>query len=388
MSFVEPSSAVRADRVTQPRAVYIHVPFCAHRCGYCDFTLIAGRDDLAGAYLDALQLEIECSPLTEPLDTLFLGGGTPTQLDEPHLQRLLDILRSAFSFSADIEFNVEANPDGLSDAKIAALADAGVNRLSLGVQSFDDRFLQLLERRHTSESASDAFDRCRSSFPNVSLDLIFAVPGQSLVDWKSDLQTAIDLQPDQVSTYGLTFEKGTTFWTRREKGQLEQADDSLERSMYGTAIDELAAAGFEHYEISSFAKPGYRCRHNQVYWNGGEFLGFGPGAASFSDGVRWQNHRSTTTWIRKVLASEDAVGDREQLDPEASARERRILGLRQIDGLDLAAFENQTGFAVAELGGSALERLFDQSLLEFCNGTLRLTREGRFFYDTVAAGLL
>ena len=388
MSFFEPSSAVRADRVTQPRAVYIHVPFCAHRCGYCDFTLIAGRDDLSGAYLDALQVEIERSPLTEPLDTLFLGGGTPTQLDERHLQRLLDILRSAFCFSSDIEFNVEANPDGLSDAKLDALADAGVNRLSLGAQSFDDRFLQLLERRHSRESAIDAFERCRSRFRNVSLDLIFAVPGQSLADWQRDLQTAIDLQPDQVSTYGLTFEKGTTFWTRREKGQLDQADDSLERSMYGAAMDQLAAAGFEHYEISSFAKPGFRCRHNQVYWNGGEYLGFGPGAASFSDGVRWQNHRSTTTWIRKVLAGEDAVGDREQLDPEASARERLILGLREIEGVCVAAFEKQTGFVVEGLGGDALKSLLNQSLLELSNDTLRLTREGRFFYDSVATELV
>ncbi|MBI1311968.1 radical SAM family heme chaperone HemW [bacterium] len=386
--FVEPSSAARADRVTQPRAVYIHVPFCAHRCGYCDFTLIAGRDDLAGAYLDALQAEIERSPLTEPLDTLFLGGGTPTQLDEPHLQRLLDLLRSAFRFSPDIEFNVEANPDGLTDAKLDALANAGVKRLSLGVQSFDDRFLSVLERRHSSESAIEAFGRCRSRFPDVSLDLIFAVPGQTLADWQHDLQTAIALQPNQVSTYGLTFEKGTTFWTRREKGQLDQADDSLERSMYGAAMDQLAAAGFEHYEISSFARPGFRCRHNQVYWNGGEYLGFGPGAASFDGGVRWQNHRSTTTWIRKVLAGEDAIGDREQLDPEASAREHLILGLRQIEGLNVAAFETQTGFALEPLGGEALSRLQDQSLLELTDDTLRLTREGRFFYDTVAADLV
>ena len=374
--------------MTQPRAVYIHVPFCAHRCGYCDFTLIAGRDDLAGSYLDALQVEIERSPLTEPLDTLFLGGGTPTQLDEPQLQRLLDMLGSAFRFSPNIEFNVEANPDGLTDAKLDALASTGVNRLSLGVQSFDDRFLTLLERRHSSESAVDAFDRCRSRFPNVSLDLIFAVPGQTLDDWQRDLQTANDLQPNQVSTYGLTFEKGTTFWTRREKGQLDQADDSLERSMYGAAMDQLAAAGFEHYEISSFAQPGFRCRHNQVYWNGRDYLGFGPGAASFAGGVRWQNHRSTTTWIRKVLAGEAAIGDREQLDPEASARERLILGLRQIEGIDVATFETETGFTLKSLGGEALSHLQDQSLLEMTNGVLRLTREGRFFYDTVAAELV
>jgi len=374
--------------VTQPRAVYIHVPFCAHRCGYCDFTLIAGRDDLADAYLEALQAEIKRSALTEPLDTLFLGGGTPTQLDEPRLQRLLDVLRSEFRFSPDIEFNVEANPDGLSDAKLDSLRNAGVNRLSLGVQSFDNRFLKLLERRHSSAAAVDAFERCRSRFPNVSLDLIFAVPGQTLADWQRDLETAIELQPRQVSTYGLTFEKGTSFWTRREKGQLDQANDSLERSMYGTAMDRLAAAGFEHYEISSFAQPGFRCRHNQVYWNGSEYLGFGPGAASFSGGVRWQNHRSTTTWIRRVLAGEDAVGDREQLDPEASARERLILGLRQIEGLNVASFETRTGFALETLGGDALHKLLDQSLLELNDGTLRLSPEGRFFYDTVAAELV
>ncbi|MHC4875265.1 MAG: radical SAM family heme chaperone HemW [Planctomycetota bacterium] len=374
--------------MTQPRAVYIHVPFCAHRCGYCDFTLIAGRDDLASQYLDALQREIEQTPLNDPIDTLFLGGGTPTQLDAQHLQRLLDLLCATFRFSTDIEFNVEANPDGLTDAKLDALAGAGVNRLSLGIQSFNDTHLQTLERLHSGEAAIEAFHRSRARFPNVSLDLIFAVPGQSFEQWRSDLQTAIDLRPNQVSTYGLTFEKGTSFWTRREKGQLAQADDSLERQMYGAAIDRLETAGYEHYEISSFAQSGYRCRHNQVYWSGGQFLGFGPGAASFVNGVRRQNHRSTTTWIRKVLAGEDAVADSEQLDPEASARERLILGLRQIDGLDAAAFEEQTGYAIDALSGETLRELATQGLIEFNGPTLKLTREGRFFYDTVAAELV
>jgi oxygen-independent coproporphyrinogen-3 oxidase len=350
--------------------------------------LIAGRDDLASQYLDALQREIEQTPLNDPIDTLFLGGGTPTQLDAQHLQRLLDLLCATFRFSTDIEFNVEANPDGLTDAKLDALAGAGVNRLSLGIQSFNDTHLQTLERLHSGEAAIEAFHRSRARFPNVSLDLIFAVPGQSFEQWRSDLQTAIDLRPNQVSTYGLTFEKGTSFWTRREKGQLAQADDSLERQMYGAAIDRLETAGYEHYEISSFAQSGYRCRHNQVYWSGGQFLGFGPGAASFVNGVRRQNHRSTTTWIRKVLAGEDAVADSEQLDPEASARERLILGLRQIDGLDAAAFEEQTGYAIDALSGETLRELATQGLIEFNGPTLKLTREGRFFYDTVAAELV
>jgi len=369
-------------------SVYIHVQFCAHRCGYCDFTLVAGRDDLAQQYLQALELEIERSSRLPELDTLFLGGGTPTHLAEPELARLMEIIHRRFRLAADCEFSVEANPAGLTDSKLDCLARAGVNRLSLGVQSFDPDLLQVLERDHRRDDIHDCVRRAQARFLNVSLDLIFAVPGQTQTQWRETLTEAIRLRPRHLSTYGLTFEKGTSFWSRREKGLLTSSDDELERDLYSDAMALLTEAGFEQYEISSFAMPGFRCRHNQVYWSGQSWQGFGPGAATFVDGCRSLNHRSTTTWIRKTLAGEDAVIDREILAPEDRARELLVLGLRRIEGVSLASLSRQTELDVERLTGPARLKLMRSGWLELTADMLRLTREGRFFYDSVAGELL
>lgn len=374
--------------MSEVSSVYIHVPFCAHRCGYCDFTLVAGRDDLAQQYLQALELEIERSAGLPELDTLFLGGGTPTHLSEPELARLMEIIHRRFRLAADCEFSVEANPAGLTESKLDCLAKAGVNRLSLGVQSFDAGLLQVLERDHRRDDIHDCVRRAHARFRNVSLDLIFAVPGQTRTQWRETLSEAIRLRPQHLSTYGLTFEKGTSFWSRREKGFLTSSDDELERDLYADAMALLTEAGFEQYEISSFARPGFRCRHNQVYWSGQSWQGFGPGAATFVDGCRSLNHRSTTTWIRKTLAGEDAVIDREILTPEDRARELLVLGLRRIEGVSLATLSRQTGVDVARLTGPARLKLMQSGWLERCDDVLRLTREGRFFYDSVAGELL
>jgi len=385
--------------LSQPRSLYIHVPFCAHRCGYCDFTLVAGKDHLAEKYLDALTLEIDrelqridksdsaAHPNPE-LDTVFFGGGTPTQLSAQQLERLCEIVHDRFQLTAETEFSVEANPARMTDDRIAVLSDAGVNRISLGVQSFDDATLTMLERDHRRADVFDCVDRIRKRIENISLDLIFAVPGQSLALWESTLQTAIDLSPTHLSTYGLTFEKGTAFWTRREKGELPQAAEDLERQMYEVAMSKLAAHDFDQYEISSFARPGFRCRHNQIYWSGKTYFGFGPGAASLMNNERRQNHRSVTTWINKVLAGESAIGEVEELDPKSFARELLVLSLRTNDGVTRKTFHEQTGFDIANLAGESINRLMDQGLIQEVDSTIRLTYEGRFLADTVAGELL
>ena len=426
-----------------PRSLYIHVPFCAHRCGYCDFTLVAGKDHLAENYLDALTLEIdrelrnpdqagstgqpdsllksdrisdsECATglasaelsakrdskstgqasgtlfqqAAKPeLDTVFIGGGTPTQLSAKQLERLCGIVHDRFQLTAETEFSVEANPARMTDDRISVLADASVNRISLGVQSFDDATLTVLERDHRRADVFDCVDRVKARIANVSLDLIFAVPGQSFELWKSTLQTAIELSPTHLSTYGLTFEKGTAFWTRREKGELPQAAEDLERRMYEVAMEHLAASDFHQYEISSFARPGFRCRHNQVYWTGPSYFGFGPGAASLMNNERRQNHRSVTTWLKRVLAGESAIGDVEKLDPESRARELLVLGLRTNDGVNRARFYATTEFNLDELAGESIRRLVTQGLLEDSGERVCLTHEGRFLADTVAGELL
>lgn len=374
--------------MTRPRSAYIHVPFCAHRCGYCDFTLVAGRDDLAGSYLDALELEIEHTNCCDELDTLFIGGGTPTHLQVDELDRLMRLLRDRFSLSTGAEFSVEANPAGLTDDKLDVLANGGVNRLSLGIQSFNDRDLVVLERDHHREELGPCIERVRQRFRNVSFDLIFAVPGQTLDVWKDSLQSALQLQPDHLSTYGLTFEKGTSYWSRRNHGVLQQADEGLERDMYATAIDTLSATGFEQYEISSFARPGFRCVHNQVYWSGHPYQGFGPGAASYVDSRRMSNHRSTTTWLKQTLAGSSAVAESEQLEPDERAREFLVLSLRRLDGVSHEHFQQAMGSTLNELAGPQLSRLQEHGLISDDGELVRLTREGLFLFDTVAAELL
>lgn len=371
-----------------PRAVYVHVPFCRHRCGYCDFTLVAGRDDLIESYLNALDRELDSFEGPLEIDTLFLGGGTPSHLSPRQLERLFAILFARFRLSDGGEFSVEANPADVTEQRISVLAGAGVNRISLGVQSFDDAVLKTLERDHDAHTVQRATDRIRRWIENVSFDLIFGVPGQSPESWRRTLRQAVELQPVHVSTYGLTFEKGTAFWRRREQGELVSLPEECEREMYAAAMDDLPAAGFEQYEISNFARTGYRCRHNLVYWSGESCLAFGPGAAKFVDGRRETNHRSVTGWLKRVLAGESAIMESERLVPEEAARERLVIGLRLNEGIDLAAFERRTGFAVEQLAGTAVDRHVAGGLLERTATHLRLTREGRFVADSVAVDFL
>lgn len=371
--------------------MYIHVPFCAHRCGYCDFTLVAGKDHLAESYLDALELEMDRtirSDIPLEVDTIFFGGGTPTQLPEDALARLTQIVRRRFEVSEMLEFSVEANPAGFTNGKLDLLKEAGVNRVSLGIQSFDASVLSTLERDHRRDEIIDCVERIKPRIPDLALDLIFAVPGQSVELWQRTLDAAVAMQPTHLSTYGLTFEKGTAFWSRREKGALQPHDDETEREMYALAMSSLEESGFEQYEISNFAKPGFRCRHNQMYWTGKPFFGFGPGAASLIDGRRALNHRSVTTWLKKTLAGEQAVFEAEVLEPEDRVRELLVLGLRRLEGIKKAELGQIDGIDLGALFGDQLRRLTRRGLLEETGDTIRLTYEGRFFYDSVAGELL
>jgi oxygen-independent coproporphyrinogen-3 oxidase len=378
------SSPIFAD----PQAAYVHVPFCAHRCGYCDFTLIAGRDDLASDYLRALEIELRQFERPREVETLFFGGGTPTHLGTDKLARLLELAHKWFRPAPGYEFSVEANPAGLTDEKLRLMAEAGVNRVSLGVQSFDESLLKLLERDHREADILDAVARLQEKFGNVSLDLIFALPGQTLAHWHETLRRAIELRPTHLSTYGLTFEKGTAFWSRREKGAIQQLPNELERDMYAAAMDDLAAAGFEQYEISNFARPGYRCRHNQTYWRALPYFGFGPGAARYIGGRRESNHRSTTTWINRVLSGQSGIATGEELTPEHRAREAIVLGLRQTDGIRRDEFRTLTGFDLDSLAAETIARQVAAGRMEDFGEGIRITREGRFFADPVMIAFL
>lgn len=371
-----------------PRAAYIHVPFCRHHCGYCNFTVVAGRDDLVPAYLNAIERELSWLETPREVDTLYFGGGTPTRLAINSFVKLARIVQHWHPLEAGYEWTVEANPADLSAEMIEALDERGVTRLSIGAQSFHDSKLKQLERDHTPAAVAQAMRLAWSAGLDLSLDMIFAAPGESLDDWQRDLRTAIDLAPDHISTYGLTFERGTTFWNRREKHELIEVDEELQREMYEWAIDELTRAGFEHYEVSNFARPGKRSRHNENYWRGGGYYAAGPGAARYVDGVRETNHRSTTAYLKHVLAGESPVADREQLDREQRARERLIFGLRRLEGVDRTAFQTATGFDVNQLAGRELERYVRMALLQDDGQRIRLTREGLLLSDTLWPELL
>ncbi len=372
----------------EPRAAYIHVPFCAHRCGYCDFTLVAGKDHLIGEYLNALDRELQTLQTPREIDTLFLGGGTPTHLSTSELQRLLVLLSRWFILAPGYEFSVEANPAGFDDDKIKLLTHHGVNRVSLGAQAFDLQTLRLLERDHIAETIVDAATRVRRRIANFSLDLIFGVPHQTLAAWRETLRRSIELQPAHISTYGLTYEKGTAFWSRRHHGVVNPLTDDVERAMYAAAMDELPAAGFDQYELSNFARPGGCCRHNRVYWAGGPYFGFGPGAARYIGGRRETNHRSVTTWLHRVFTGRSPIGEAEQLAPEDRAREALVLGLRRAEGVSRRDFLKLTGYVLDDLATPAIRRHVATGLLEDTETGIRLTHKGKFFADSVIIDFL
>ncbi|HEY1067525.1 MAG TPA: radical SAM family heme chaperone HemW [Pirellulales bacterium] len=372
-----------SDRPSPPRAAYIHVPFCAHRCGYCSFTVVAGRDDLVDVYLQALEKELNRSGEVRPVQSIFLGGGTPTRLAIEPLTRLLEMIARVHPLEIGGEYSAEANPLDVTPEVAATLADHGVNRLSLGAQSFHPPTLKALERDHAPDQIVRAVEHARTRIENVSLDLIFAGPQQDLALWNADLDAALRLAPSHISTYGLTYERGTQFWNRRQKGELSEVDEELQAAMYETGIDRLTAAGYEHYEASNFARPGRRCRHNEVYWAGEEYFAYGPGASRYVGGTRETNHRSTTTWIKRVLAGDDPTAERETLAPLDRAREAAVFGLRRLDGWRRDDFLQRTGVSLDELLGPLLPQRVAQGFLIDDGARVRLTRAGLLVSDSL-----
>ena len=370
-----------------PRAAYVHVPFCAHRCSYCDFAIAVGHDDLRDRYVEALNVEVARLGRPQPVDTLFLGGGTPSHLSAGQLELLLGTLRHWLPLSAGHEFSFEANPDSLDADKVKVLADHGVNRISLGAQSFHPHLLRALGRDHAADEIAPAVERARTRVANVSLDLIFGVPGQTATEWEVDLRRVLELQPDHIATYGLTYETGTPLWNQRRRGAVRPLDEEAELTLYTRAIDVLESVGFEHYELSNFARPGRRCRHNGVYWANRAYFGFGMGAARYLNRRRELNTRNLNAYLSRVLAGETPTFQSEELSPEERARETLALGLRRMEGVFRSDFRAQTGFDLDVLAGPALERHVGLGMLHDDGASVFLTRPGKYVADTVIAGL-
>lgn len=370
----------------RPRAAYIHVPFCAHHCAYCDFAVATGAERNIDLYLESLEVEMASLGRPHPVETVFIGGGTPTHLSPRQLERLIELTQRWLPGAT--EFSIETTPESIDREKLALLAAGGVNRVSVGAQSFDPRTLRALDRRHSAEDVERAVRLVAAHFDNWSLDLIFGVPGQMLADWLRDLEQAVGSAPPHVSTYGLTYEKGTPLWKDRERGLVQPVGEEVELAMYLSAIDRLAAAGLEQYEVSNHARPGWECRHNQIYWANFAYLGFGVGAARYVAGRRELNTRDLTTYLRRTLSGESPTFQTEQLDPRARAFETIAVQLRRRRGIDRASFAAQTGFELNSLAGERINRLAEQELICDDGRSIALTRRGLCLADSVIADLL
>lgn len=368
----------------KPRAAYLHIPFCAHHCGYCDFAVSTGQDDQIEFYLDALEVELASLQQPQMMKTIFLGGGTPTYLNSKQLERLLNLINQWLPLGQDGEWSIESTPESITEEKTALLKDHGVTRISVGVQSFHAHLLPALDRIHQPEHVAPAVTAARKAGLALSLDLIFGIPGQTIDEWRADLSTALAINPDHISTYGLTYEKGTPLWKDRERGAVKALDEDTELAMYELAMDHLERAGFEHYEISNFANPGQRCRHNEVYWANHAYHGFGLGAARYVDGKREVNVRNLKDYLKRVLTGESATFQSEELNPEERARETAVIQIRRSDGICRESFRHQTGYSVDTLLAAKIRHQVELGILDDDGESVRLTRSGKCVADAIA----
>ena len=359
--------------------LYLHVPFCARKCGYCAFFSMAPARELVAAWRDGVERELAGRPEGFVPESLFFGGGTPTVLDEGDLAGLIEIVRGRVDLSRVGEWTVEANPGTLTRRKAEVLRAAGVNRLSMGAQSFGDATLKRLGRIHTAVETGEGVALARAAgFQNIGLDVIYGVPGVAFEEFQADVEAAMGLGPEHISCYCLEMEEGTPFAREAEEGRLEISEEE-QRRQFDWGRKRLAAGGWRHYEISNFAKPGYECRHNLLYWSGGEYIGIGPAAHSHWRGVRWGNTKTLPGWKREF---------EERLEPEAKARETLVMGLRRLAGWGREEFRAATGYDYDALRGEEIARLADEGLLVAEPDRIRLAEAALFVSDAVFAELV
>ena len=371
-------------------AVYIHIPFCAQRCVYCDFYFVTANKGHTG-YVNALCTEVESCPYDDAIETIYVGGGTPSRLEIGHIGRILAAVYNRFECSRLREVTVELNPEDSDDEYLSGLRALGVNRLSLGIQSFFEDDLRFMNRSHGPEEAMSALHAIRDAgFDNFTVDLIFGLPGQSIRQWDENLKRVVHFQVPHVSTYGLTIEKRTPLYKRVALGLVKPESEDIMADKFLSAMVYLHGEGYEHYEISSFARPGFRSAHNQLYWNHVDYLGFGPSAHSFrwnaGGARRWSNVRSLRKYLRCIEHGESPVAEKEALSPRALALERIMLSIRTNDGLDLNLLRSRYGMDLASEKHIDLSALESKGFVEWVNpDRLRLTDRGRLVCDAVTA---
>ncbi len=377
-------------------AIYIHIPFCIRRCPYCDFNTYAGLERLQKPYVEALEREIRAygQRLGRPqVPTVFFGGGTPTTLTGEQLCTILGAVREAFDVLPNAEITSEANPGTVDSNRFSAMRDAGFNRLSLGVQSFNDDELHFLGRIHSAEEATEAYYEAHlAGFRNVNLDLMFGLPLQEAATWKRSLRRAIELKPEHLSLYALTVEQGTPLARWVADGRVPPPDDDAAAEMYDLACDVLEKAGYRHYEISNWALAGerdWRCRHNLVYWRYEPYLGFGAGAHSFDGKRRWWNVSPVAGYIDRLSRGETPVESWEDLDERLAMGEMMMVGLRLLEeGVPDARFRARFGISLQDAFSEEIGEMTQMGLVEWHDAGLRLTRRGWLVANRVFARFL
>jgi oxygen-independent coproporphyrinogen-3 oxidase len=357
--------------------IYVHIPFCTAICNYCNFNRGLFDSDLKARYVDALLQEIRRSGDRSPADTIYFGGGTPSLLDPSEVGAIIQACREAFEVVEGAEVTLEANPESVSVDALARYRGAGVNRLSFGVQSFDDSELRRLSRLHTASRAEIAVSEARQAgFENISLDLMMWLPQQAVAAWLANVEALIALSPEHASLYILELYPNAPLREEMARAHWSQAPDDDAAEMYLQGMARLDAAGYAQYEISNVARTGRRSRHNLKYWQDGEWLGFGCGAHSTRNGIRWKNLPSTVDYVAAVSAGTRLITDERRLSKEEQLEEALFTGLRLVDGIDLAALQNRYEVDVWARYGGELRPFVDEGLLVYDGESLRLPRQG------------
>ena len=365
--------------------LYIHIPFCRQKCLYCDFYSVQYSENLTGLYISVILKQLQ--GLSQDFSSIYIGGGTPSILSLDLSDKLLSGLKKFIK--PDIEFVIEVNPESMDSKKLKLFLDKGVNRISIGVQSFDDKKLKALGRVHNAKQAAQAIELSKKSgFKNVSIDMIFGASGENLKAWQDELKKAAEFDIQHISCYSLSYEKSTPLFRMREKKEIAPIDDEVMAEMYRYTMSYLPDNGFNHYEVSSFSKPGFECRHNLNYWDNNPYVGLGPSAVSYIDGTRSENVRNVERYIDRYKKGIDLSISIEKLSPIKKAKETASVKIRTREGIDYDWFKNKTGFDFLEIEKGALEDLVEQGLIEYNEKNTRLTDKGFLFSDTVSSALL
>lgn len=365
---------------SKEKGLYIHVPFCRAKCYYCDFNSYSGKEDLIDRYFSCMEQEIRLYSgiLNEyEIGTVFIGGGTPSLMDGEYIGRVLESCRKHFNILPQAEISIESNPGTLTCEKLDKYLSYGINRLSIGLQAWQDPILKKLGRIHNLDQFVENYENARKAgFTNINIDLIFGLPEQEMKDWTETLENVVKLGPEHISCYSLKIEEGTVFGDLKDKGKIKQLEDELDREMYYKAIKLLTCNGYIHYEISNFAKEGFQCKHNLVYWNANEYLGIGAGAHSYLKGMRFNNLAGIENYISSVSNGDLPVEDQQPISEEESMSEYMILGLRLTSGVSDSSFRRRFGISMFDRFGGNIDKVKRNGLVEQNGDVIRLTGKG------------